>query len=77
MITVYTTKTCVYCVMVKKFLTMKDVPYETVDITDDGEKRQELADKTGYTTVPVITDGEEYIVGWNPAQLTKLISKGK
>lgn len=77
MITVYTTQTCAYCVMAKKYLDMKNVPYETVDLTDEPEKRQELVNKTGYTTVPIITDGEEYIAGWNPAQLAKLISKDK
>jgi len=73
MISVFTTKTCSYCVMVKRYLDAKNVDYKTVDVTDDPEKRQELAEKTGYTTVPVITDGKDYIVGWKPAELSKMI----
>lgn len=73
MITVYTTQTCSYCVMVKRYLDAKKVEYKTVDVTDDAETRDELNAKTGYTTVPVITDGETYIAGWKPAELSKMI----
>jgi glutaredoxin 3 len=77
MVTVYTTQTCSYCVMVKKYLTMKGISFNAVDITDDMETRQKLLDKTGMQTVPVTTDGEDYIVGWNPGQLTKFLDNLK
>jgi len=73
MITVFTTKTCSVCVMVKRYLDAKNVDYETVDVTDDQAKRDELNKMTGYTTVPVITNGKDYLVGWKPAELSKMI----
>lgn len=73
MITVYTTETCSFCAMVKKYLNLKEVPFQTIDVTHDEEKRTELFEKTGLMTVPVITDGENYITGFNPALLNKLI----
>ncbi len=74
MITVFTTKTCAYCKMVKKYLEMKNVIFQEEDITDDAEKRQELFNKTGLMTVPVITNGSDYINGFNPSLLAKLVA---
>lgn len=73
MITVYTTATCAFCAMVKKYLTLKEVPFTTVDVTDDEATRNMLFEKTQMQTVPVITNGTEYINGFNPALLNKLI----
>ena len=74
MITVYTTKTCSYCVMLKKYLTMKKVEFQSVDVTDDAEKRQELFDKTGLMSVPVTQKEDQFVVGFQPALLAKLIA---
>ena len=74
MLTVYTTQSCGYCPMVKKYLTVKNVEFQAVDVTNDPEKRQELLEKTGMMTVPVTTDGESYVVGFQPALLAKFAS---
>ena len=77
-ITIFTTKDCAYCPMVKKFLKLKGVEYEEWDVTDDGNMREVLRTNTGYSTVPVTTDGEgTWIVGWKPGELAKLIAKQK
>ena len=47
MITVFTTTTCAYCQMLKKYLTMKGYDYDVVNLDDDPTKRQELLEKTG------------------------------
>lgn len=67
--TVYTTSTCAYCVMVKKFLDMKKIAYKVVNLDDNPEKRQELLDKTGAMTVPITEVNGQFIIGWNPGQL--------
>ena len=73
MITVYTTATCAVCAMVKKYLTLKEVPFTAIDVTDDEATRQMLFEKTQRQTVPVITNGTDYISGFDPAALKKLI----
>ncbi len=73
MITVFTTKTCAYCQMVKKFLDMKGKEYKVVDLEENPEIRQSLLEKTGEMRVPITQVGEEYIVGWNPAKLGALL----
>lgn len=75
MITVYTTKTCAYCPMVKRYLDAKNVEYEAVDVTDNSELRDEVIKKSGFTTVPITTDGKSFIAGWKPAELSKMISQ--
>lgn len=77
MVTVYTTSTCAFCPMVKKFLTLKKVDFNVVDVSTDNEKRGELFAKTGMMTVPVTTDGDSFVVGWNPGQLVGLVDKIK
>lgn len=73
MITVFTTKTCAYCQMVKKFLDMKGKEYKVVNLEENPEIRQSLLEKTGEMRVPITQVGEEYIVGWNPAKLGALL----
>lgn len=72
MITVFTTKQCAYCGMVKKFLTMKGKDFKVVDLEDAPEIRQSLWEKTGAMTVPITNKGDKYIIGWQPAQLAAL-----
>lgn len=74
MVTVYTTQTCSYCAMLKKYLTLKNIDFETVDVTNDAEKRQELLDKTGMMSVPVTQKDDQYVVGWNIPKLTQLLA---
>lgn len=72
MLTVYTTPTCAYCGLVKKFLDSRGAKYELVDLEKNPKIRQDLIHKTGAMTVPITTNGVEYVVGWQPAKLAKL-----
>lgn len=60
--------------MVKKYLELKKVQYQAIDVTDDHETRDKVIQQSGYRTVPVTTDGERFVVGWNPAELAKMIA---
>ena len=73
MITVFTTKTCAYCKMVKQYLTMKGREFQIVDLEDNPEIRQSLFEKTGAMTVPITQVGEEYIVGWNRSRFAEVL----
>lgn len=73
LITVYSTKTCAYCDLVKKFLSMKGKEYSVVDLEESPDVRQDLYKKTGAMTVPITQVGEEFIVGWNPGKLAALV----
>lgn len=53
---------------------MKNQEFEVIDVTNDLDKQKELAQKTGYTTVPVIERDGKYVVGPQWGKLTELIA---
>lgn len=70
---VYTTNSCAYCVMVKKYLTSKNVAFTEVNLEENPDKRQYLFEQTGAMTVPIVEKDGQYVVGWVPGELAKLI----
>jgi glutaredoxin 3 len=73
-ITIYTTNTCAYCEMVKKFLNTKSLEYTVVNMDEHPEVRQSIIEMSGAMTVPVTVVEDEagnknITVGWNPAKL--------
>lgn len=74
MLTIYSTKTCVWCKQVERLFNLKKVAYEKVYLDDNPKLTEELLQKTGAMTVPITTDGHTYVVGWNVGALMKLIT---
>lgn len=74
MLTIYTTNTCAYCVMVKKFLDTKGAKYETVNLDEQPHRQEEAFKLSGALTVPVTTNGESVVIGWNPGKLVGLLN---
>lgn len=78
-ITVFTTTTCSYCVMVKRFLDMKGQKYDVVNLDENPERRAEIMEMSGVATVPVTLvtkedDSKEVVVGYNLSRLAPAIS---
>ncbi len=78
-ITVYTTNTCAYCVMVKKYLDRKGVKYSVVNLDDNPEMQKEIYAKSGALTVPVTLiekedNTEEVVIGFNLPRLASVIA---
>lgn len=74
MVILYSTENCAYCKMVETFLIKKNVKYRTIKLDNNPSKRQELFEKTGALTVPIIEKDNQFVVGWNPAKLTKMLN---
>lgn len=80
-ITIYTTTTCAYCEMVKKWLGSKGLSYNVINMDEEApEVRQRVIEMSGAMTVPVTVVEElaegasepsyrDITVGWNPAKL--------
>lgn len=80
-ITIYTTTTCAYCEMVKKWLSSKGLSYKVINMDEESnEVRQKVIEMSGAMTVPVTVVEEaveagvepsfrDITVGWNPAKL--------
>lgn len=72
-VTVYTTPTCPWCTKVKSYLRNKGINYKEVDVMDDVEAAQRMVELTGQRSVPVITIGERYIVGYDPDRIDSML----
>jgi glutaredoxin 3 len=63
---VYSTRICPYCMMAKRLLSSKGVPYEEVLVDVDGTRRGEMLQRSGgRRTVPQIFVGECHVGGYD------------
>lgn len=78
-ITIFTTNTCAYCGMVKKWLTSKGMSYEEVNLDANPERQKEALELSGALTVPVTVvtkedDSQEVVVGFNLSRLAPAVA---
>lgn len=78
-ITIFTTNTCAYCVMVKKWLGAKGHSYEEVNLDTNPERQKEAFAASGTLSVPVTVitkqdDSKEVVVGYNLAKLAPAVA---
>lgn len=78
-ITIFTTNTCAYCAMVKRYLDAKGKGYQVVNLDEHPERQAEALQLSGSMTVPVTVvtkddNSQDVIVGWNPAQLAPAVA---
>lgn len=78
-ITIYTTNTCAYCAMVKKWLGAKGHAYQVINLDEQPEKQAEALQLSGALTVPITVvtkqdDSKEVIIGFNLAKLAPAVA---
>ncbi|MEK6874610.1 MAG: glutaredoxin domain-containing protein [Nanoarchaeota archaeon] len=69
---VYTTPTCPYCKLAKKWLAEHKVQYEEIDVSVDEKARQYITKKSGEVGVPQIEVDGKVIVGFDREALEKV-----
>lgn len=74
-VTIYSTPTCGFCAMAKRFFQEHTVAYTEKDVSRDTQAAQEMIDKSGQMGVPVtvVTDEdgtETLIVGFDRSRLS-------
>lgn len=73
-VAIYSTPTCHFCGMTKEFFKEHNVEYVEHNVAADVEKRKEMIEKSGQMGVPVITIGENVIVGYDEEELRRLLA---
>lgn len=78
-ITVFTTSTCSYCPMVKRYLQNKGLAYDEVNLEEHPERQAEALEMSGALTVPITIvtktdDSREVIVGYNLQRLAPAVA---
>ncbi len=70
---VYTTSWCGWCRKTLAFLDEQGIDYENRDIEAEDAWREELEEKTGSTSIPVVEIEGELVRGYDPARIRQLL----
>lgn len=75
---VYALSTCGYCRMTRQFLDDHKVDYDVVEVDLlEGEDQHKAAEEarqiSGGSAFPVITAGQDFVVGFDPEQIAQLL----
>jgi glutaredoxin 3 len=73
-VNIYSTPTCHFCHMAKDFFDANGVKYTDYNVASDLVKRKEMIEKSGQMGVPVITVGDQYVVGFDESRLRELLA---
>ncbi len=64
-VTIYSTPTCPYCDMAKRYLKENKVEYKEIDVSKDTKAATEMVEKSGQMGVPVLDINGDIIVGFD------------
>lgn len=72
-IAIYSTPTCPYCISAKKYFKNNNIDFEDIDVSSNQEKAQEMVEISGQMGVPVIKIDDKILVGFDQAEIEKII----
>jgi glutaredoxin-like YruB-family protein len=70
-VTIFSTQFCPWCVKTKAFFKMNNVEYVDRNVAEDEKAAQEMVEKSGQRSVPVIEIDGKIIIGFDEKQLRK------
>ncbi|MCK4994949.1 MAG: glutaredoxin family protein [Candidatus Omnitrophica bacterium] len=70
---IYSTPTCPYCTMAKQYFFSKGIAYESVDVSTDKAKADEMVKLSGQMGVPVIVVDGNVITGFDQPKIDALL----
>lgn len=71
---IYTTDVCPGCKNAKEFFKTNKVKFTEINITSNQKAAEEMIEKSGQMSVPVIDLNGEIIIGFNEAKLKKSLN---
>jgi glutaredoxin len=66
---------CGWCQEAEEWLDDRNIKYDLLDVTSDGEARREMAELSGQTLAPVIDVDGEILADFDTGQLAKFWQK--
>ena len=70
---VYSTPTCPWCKRTKEFLTEHKIPFKEINVAADQKAAEEMVQKSGGMSVPVIDIDGTTVVGFNQGEVATLL----
>ena len=72
-VTIYTTNACPACNSAKDFFRSKNVNFNEINVEGNHQLQQELVERSGQLTVPVIDINGKLVVGFDRRRLMELL----
>ncbi len=70
---VFTTPTCPNCTTAKRYLRARGIRFNDVDVSKDPAAARDMVRRSGQQGVPVIQIGNRVVVGFNRAEIDRLL----
>ncbi|MCA9934385.1 MAG: glutaredoxin family protein [Ardenticatenaceae bacterium] len=70
---VFSTPTCSYCNMAKRYFRQNNVRFRDVDVSKDPAAARDIVRRSGQMGVPVIDIGGKIIVGFDKPKINNLL----
>ena len=77
LITIYGAEWCPPCHTAKAYLKSRGISYDYVNVDENPEEGRQIAMKTGWTAIPIIKIGEEYILGFDRPKIDGALQANK
>ena len=71
---IFTTPTCSYCNIAKRYFREKSIRFTDVDVSRDQRAAADMQRRTGQTGVPVIMINNRSIVGFDKSKINRMLN---
>ncbi len=71
---IFTTPTCTYCNMAKKYLRERGIKFKDVDVSRDMAAARDMVRRSGQQGVPVIDIGGKIVIGFDRQKIDKYLA---
>lgn len=70
---IFTTPTCTFCNMTKKYFRERGIRFTEVDVSRDAAAARDMVRRSGQQGVPVIDIGGKIVVGFDRPKIDRLL----
>ncbi len=74
-IKVYSTPSCPWCIKAKDYFKSKKLKFMNYNVAEDEAARNEMIEKSGQMSVPVIDIDGKILIGFNLVEIEKALKK--
>jgi len=71
---IFTTPSCVYCQTLKGYIKSHNVSFEDIDVSSNETALDEMIDKSGQMSVPVVDIDGQFIIGFDKNKINELLN---
>lgn len=76
-VTIYGAEWCPPCHTAKAYLDSRKVDYSYINVDENMAEGRAVAEKTGWTAIPIIKIGEIYILGFDRQKIDAALQENK